>query len=116
MKYVLGIYDEPQRLKSKGDPGWDEMMAAFAELNEELTAKDKLIAAEPLQPTEVATTVRVRDHERLLTDGPFAETKEHFLGFYLIEADDLDEALDYAARIPHALTGSVEVRPVADYS
>ncbi|MGI9577229.1 MAG: YciI family protein [Microthrixaceae bacterium] len=116
MKYVLGIYDDPEHLRAKGDPGWDEMMAAFGELNEELKAKDKFIAAEPLQPVEVATTVRVRDHERLLTDGPFAETKEHFLGFYLIEAEDLDEALGYAARIPHSATGSIEVRPVADYS
>ena len=116
MKYVMGIYDSPEHLREKGDDGWDEMMAAFAELNEELKANGKFIAAEPLQPTEVATTVRVRDHERLLTDGPFAETKEHFLGFYLIEADDLDEAIGYAARIPHAATGSIEVRPVADYS
>ena len=116
MKYVLAIYQDEETRMVPGAPGWDEMMGAFAELNEELRAAEKLLAAEPLQPTTVATTVRVRDHERLVTDGPFAETAEQFAGFYLVECDDLDEALGYAARIPVAATGSIEVRPVADYS
>jgi hypothetical protein len=116
MKYVLAIYHDEEAALSPESPGFDELMAAFAELNEELRANDKLLAAEPLQATSLATTVRVRDHERLVTDGPFAETKEQFAGFYLVEADDLDEALGYAARIPIAATGSIEVRPVADYS
>lgn len=116
MRYVLAIYQSEETRVAPGEPGWTEMMAAFAELNAELDAAGKLLAAEPLQPTSVATSVRVRDHERLLTDGPFAETTEQFAGFYLVECDDLDEAVGYAARIPVAQWGTVEVRPVADYS
>ena len=116
MRYVLAIYQREDTRMVPGDPGWDEMMDAFVELNQELEAAGRLLAAEPLQPTEVATTVQVRDHERLVTDGPFAETTEAFAGFYLVEADDLDQAIGWAARIPVAAWGSVEVRPVADYS
>ena len=70
------------------------------------------VAGEPLQPTQTATTVRVRDGETLTLDGPFAETKEILGGFYLLEVSDLDAALDWAARAPHVGHGSVEVRPV----
>jgi hypothetical protein len=70
---------------------------------------------EGLDPTNTATTVRVRDGERMLTDGPFAETREALGGFYLVEVEDLDAAIEWAAKIPGASTGSVEVRPVMDY-
>jgi hypothetical protein len=70
---------------------------------------------EGLQPTATATTIRVRDGERMLTDGPYAETKEQLGGYYLLECKDLDEALNWAAQIPEAANGAIEVRPVMDY-
>jgi hypothetical protein len=76
------------------------------------SASEALVALERLQSAETATSVRVRDGERLLTDGPFIETKEYLLGFYLIEAPNLDTALDWAARMPISRFGAVEVRPV----
>jgi len=116
MRYVLAIYHDEATRPTPDVPGWDDMMAAYGALRQELDRAGKLLAAEPLDGTGTATTVRVRDHERLVTDGPFAETKEVFAGFFLIEADDLDEAIGYAARIPTAAWGCVEVRPVADFS
>jgi hypothetical protein len=79
-----------------------------------LRADGRLLAAEPLHPIETATTVRVRDGQVTVTDGPFAETKEQLAGFYLIEAEDLDEAIAIAAAIPPARKGSIEVRPVRE--
>jgi hypothetical protein len=73
------------------------------------------VAAEALQPIETATTLRLRDGQRLTTDGPFAETKEHLGGFYLVEAANLDEAIEFAAAIPDARRGSIEIRPVVDF-
>lgn len=83
-------------------------------LIEDLVAKGKYIASSPLEPTSLATSVRVRDGRRLVTDGPFAETREQLGGFYLIDATDLDEALAVAARVPMARKGTVEVRPVIE--
>ena len=74
-----------------------------------------ILGGEGLELTSAATTVRVRDGERVLSDGPFAETKEQLGGYYLLECDSLDEAIDWAAKIPGAATGSVEVRPVMNY-
>jgi hypothetical protein len=74
------------------------------------------VGGEGLQPSATATTVRVRDDERMLTDGPYAETKEQLGGYYLLECKDLDEALNWAAQIPEAKTGAIEVRPVMDYA
>ena len=81
-------------------------------LTHDLKAKGQYLAAAPLQPVATATSVRVRDGRRLVTDGPFAETREQLGGFYLIEAKDLDEAVMIAAKIPDARYGSVEVRPI----
>jgi hypothetical protein len=81
---------------------------------EGLRQSGKLIAAEALQPTETATTVRVRSGKMSVTDGPFAETKEQLAGFYLIEARDLNDAIQVAAKIPPAREGSVEVRPIRE--
>jgi hypothetical protein len=77
-----------------------------------MTEKGVLLAGEGLYPTPTATTVRVRDGERAVTDGPFAETKEQLGGFFVLDCNDLDEAIDWAAKIPGAQIGSVEVRPV----
>lgn len=83
-------------------------------LTHELKAKGQYLAASPLQPVATATSVRVRDGRRLVTDGPFAETREQLGGYYLVEAKDLDEALAIAERIPGAKVGTVEVRPVVE--
>jgi hypothetical protein len=84
------------------------------QLTRDLEASGQYLAAAPLHPTSTATSVRVRDGKRLVTDGPFAETREQLGGYFLIDAKDLDEALGIAARIPVARTGTVEVRPVIE--
>jgi hypothetical protein len=115
MKYVLAIYgDEKARVSATAEQGI-ATMHAYEALTREMEAAGALVAGEGLQPSTSATTVRVRDGERLLTDGPFAETRETLAGFYLVDVDDLDAALAWAAKIPHAAHGSIEVRPVLDY-
>lgn len=111
MKYLLLIYTE--------EKGWTESerekcFAESTQLTHELLAKKQYLGAAPLHPVAMATSVRVRDGKRLVTDGPFAETHEQLGGFFLIEARDLDEAISIAARIPGARKGTVEVRPVRD--
>ena len=85
-------------------------------MNRDLRASGKLLGGEELQPVGSATTVRVRHGETIVGDGPFAETKEVLGGFYLVEAESLDEAIEWAARIPGAGTGTVEVRPGVDHT
>jgi hypothetical protein len=112
MKYMLLIYLDEQKPLSEV-----ERQNCYAEstlLAQELHANGKYLGANPLHPTSMATSVRVRDGKRLVTDGPFAETREQLGGYFLIEAKNLDEAIGIAARIPMARTGSVEVRPVID--
>ena len=112
MQYALLIYSTP----APGAAAASDPVAAHAEewlaYTRDLKAADALLAALRLQSVETATTVRVRDGERLLTDGPFIETKEHLLGLYLVEAPSLDVALDWAARMPFVRDSTVEVRPV----
>src|ERR687883_1401555 len=91
------------------------IFAAHGEFGEAAGKAGVLLGGDGLQPVATATTVRVRDGERLLTDGPYTETKEQLGGFYMLECKDLDEALAWAARIPEAKTGAVEVRPVMVY-
>ena len=107
MKYLCLVYMEEQKLHAVPDR---ECVAC----GEGLRKGGQLIAAEALQPIETATTVRVRNGKVSVTDGPFAETKEQLAGFYLIEARDLNDAIQVAARIPPAREGSVEVRPVRE--
>jgi hypothetical protein len=110
MQYALLIYEAPGAYDEFSD---DERRAVSAEY---LALRDdpRVVGGARLKPVETATTVRVADGEPLVTDGPFADTKEVFGGFYLLEADDLDAALEIAAQIPAArLGGSVEVRPIA---
>jgi len=83
-------------------------------LTQELHASGQYLAAAPLHPTSTATSVQVRDGKRLVTDGPFAETREQLGGYYLIDAQDLDEAIGIAARVPVARRGTIEVRPVIE--
>jgi hypothetical protein len=113
MKYLCTIYGDESQMANATPEQMNEMLAAYGAFGEE--AGDVILGGEGLQPTSTATTVRVRDGERMLTDGPFAETKEQLGGFYLLECNSLDEAIDWAAKIPGAQFGSVEVRPVMNY-
>jgi len=107
MKYLCLVYLEEQKLHAVPDR---ECAACGADLRTNGT----LLAAEALQPVETATTVRVRSGRVSITDGPFAETKEQLAGFYLIEARDLNDAIQVASKIPPAREGSVEVRPIRE--
>ena len=115
MQYILLIYGQ----ELAEEPPLEAMAAVMDDYNvftQHLRDRGALIAGEGLQPTATATTVRVSDGRTITTDGPFAETKETLGGFYLVEAADLDEAIAYAAMIPGAKNGSIEVRPILDYS
>jgi hypothetical protein len=109
MKYLCLVYLTEQDLHAVPD---SECMACGTELR----ASGRSIAAEALEPARTAATVRVRNGKVSLTDGPFAETKEQLAGFYLVDAKDLNEAIQIAAKIPPARVGSVEVRPVRELS
>ena len=111
MKYMLLIYHD-ERALSEAERA--ECYAESARLAGEIHARGQYLAANPLHPTSTATTVRVRNGKRLVTDGPFAETREQLGGYFLIDARDLDEAIAVAARIPMARKGTVEVRPVVE--
>ena len=112
MKYLLMIYGDERGFDQMSD---DERKAVYEEYDafaNELAAKGQMVGGHELQSTSSATTVRIRDGERLVTDGPFAETKEQLGGYYLVEAADVDEAIEIASRIPGAQYGTIEVRPV----
>ncbi len=111
MQYMLLIYLDEQSLS---DSEREQCYLESAQFSQELAATGQYLGAAPLQPTSMATSVRMRGTKRLVTDGPFAETREQLGGFFLIEAKDLDEALDIAARIPAGRWGTVEVRPVVN--
>jgi hypothetical protein len=112
MKYILLIYgDETQALKMN-EVDRAALFREYGQFGEGIRQSGNFVAGAPLRPTATATTVRVREGKRLVTDGPFAETREQLGGYYLVEAKDLDEAIAIAARIPGARSGSIEVRPV----
>ncbi|MGH2969349.1 MAG: YciI family protein [Solirubrobacteraceae bacterium] len=115
MKYLLTIYGDESRWADLTKEDGAQLMAAYEAFGREAGEAGVLVGGEGLQPTATATTVRVRDGERLLTDGPFAETREQLGGYYLLDCGNLDDAIGWAAKIPDAATGSVEVRPVMDY-
>jgi hypothetical protein len=111
MRYLLLIYGE-ELTEPPADDVAAASHAAYAAFTSDIKARGLFQAGEALTPTSTATTVRVVDGETVTTDGPFAETKEALGGFYLIEARDLDEAIETAAKIPAAREGSIEVRPI----
>jgi hypothetical protein len=111
MKYMLLIYTDE---KVWTEAEHEKCRAESTQLTHELNAKGQYLLAAPLHPVATATSVRVRNDKRMVTDGPFAETHEQLGGFYLIDAKDLDEAIAIAARIPPARKGTVEVRPVME--
>src|SRR5271167_908263 len=113
MKYMLLIYSDEQ---SWSDAEREHCYEESTELAHELKSKGQYLATAPLQPTSTATSVRVRNGRRLVTDGPFAETREQLGGYYLVEAKNLDEVIDIAGRIPGARKGTVEIRPVLEIS
>ena len=111
MKYMLLIYAGENAYT---DAEREQCFAESTALTHELNSRGQYLAANPLQPVTTATSVRVRDGKRLVTDGPFAETREHLGGYFLVEATDLNEAIAIAGRIPGARWGTVEVRPVLE--
>jgi hypothetical protein len=111
MKYLLTIYSTEDAMTDAED---EQCYVQSAQLAQDLHAEGKFLAAAPLHPVTTATSVRVRDGKRLITDGPFAETREHLGGFFLIDVNDLDEAINIAERIPSAHVGTVEIRPVLE--
>ncbi|HEY2940310.1 MAG TPA: YciI family protein [Gaiellaceae bacterium] len=112
MQYMLLIYGEESSWGNRSDEERGQIMQAYGAFTEELRQSGSMVAGDALQPTQTATTIRVQNGETLTTDGPFAETKEQLGGYYLIEADSLDEAIEWAGKVPGARHGSVEVRPV----
>lgn len=112
MQYILLIHESEAQWDSFSDSEQGEIMAGYGTFSEHLAQNNHMLGGERLQPSHTATTVRVRDGEVALTDGPFTETKEQLGGFFLIEAEDLDEATQIAAKVPTATYGCVEVRPI----
>ncbi len=114
MKYAALVYYQESIINAMTEKEWHDLNQECVAGVERLTAQGAYLGGEALQPVDSATTVRVRNNETLVSDGPFAETKEQLAGFYLLEAKDLNEALQLASRIPPARLGSVEVRPIRE--
>jgi hypothetical protein len=115
MQYLLMIYQNEVEYAKNDAATSQKMLAEYQTFTQSIIQSGNFKAGDRLQPTTTATTVRVRDGKTLTTDGPFAETREQLGGYYLIEAKDLNAAIDIAARIPGARTGSIEVRPIWVY-
>lgn len=111
MKYILLVYEDETLL---GDAEHEACRIEASAICHDLARDGKFVAASPLQPTSVATSVRVREGKRLVTDGPFAETREQLGGFFLVEASDLDDAIAIASRLPMVRRGTIEVRPLVE--
>jgi hypothetical protein len=114
MKYMLLCYDDEQAWNRLGQAALREAMEEAVQLTHEIDARGQYLLASPLHPVSTATSVRVRDGKRIVTDGPFAETNEQLGGFYLINVKDLNEAIRIAERHPGARLGTVEVRPLLE--
>lgn len=111
MRYMLLVY---MNEKAMNETERERCFVDSAQLARDLHARGQFVAASPLQLVANATSVRVRDGQRLVTDGPFAETREQLGGFYIVEAQNLDEAIGIAARIPPAAKGTIEIRPILE--
>jgi len=114
MQYLLMIYSANGAAPEYNTPEFGKMMEGYQSMTAEARDNNVFEGGNPLQGTETATTVRIRNGKTEITDGPFAETKEQLGGYYLLNCKDLDEALSYAAKIPTAEFGSIEVRPIWD--
>ena len=115
MKYLCLIYDEESKVYSLPGNEMQELMQEYTTFTRELAASGRMLGGNDLEPVKSATTVRVRGGKVSTTDGPFAETKEQLGGYYLIDARDLNEAIQVAARIPSARLGCIEVRPIREH-
>ena len=115
MRYMLLIYADEREKTDWTEEMWGQHMGAYIKYTEDLQKTGKMLGGDALHPISDATTVRVRGGNTVPTDGPFAETKEQLGGYYMIEASDLDEAIEWAAKIPEASLGSVEVRPIMEF-
>ena len=115
MKYLCLIYDNEKNFGTLPKDQMDSMMKEYGAFTEDIKKSGQYLGGNPLQPTQTATTVLVRQGKVSTTDGPFAETKEQLGGYYLIEAKDLNEAIQVASRIPSARVGSIEVRPIMEF-
>ena len=116
MKYMLLVHHDEDVLMAVGESELQQMRAESVRLANEIDSTGLYVDAAPLQPASTGVCLRVRDGQPLITDGPFAETREQLGGYYLIEGKDLDEAIHVAERIPGARWGTVEIRPVMDIS
>lgn len=112
MQYLLMVFEDPAEIERTSAAERARIIRAYRTFTEHIVQTGNFRAGDALEPVTTATTIRVRDGRRLVTDGPFAETREHLIGYYLVQAKDLDEALDIAERVPSAPFGAVEVRPV----
>ena len=116
MKYLCLVYHEEEKIDALPEADYTAIMQDVLDYREELRRSGHYIASSPLQSVRTATTIRVRNGQMSITDGPFAETREQLGGFYLIEATDLNDAIRVASRMPPARLGSIEVRPLKEIS
>ena len=118
MQFTLIVTIDPEKTPAAGSVKEGEFVSAFVAFNAEIEAQGVYLAGEPLQSVETATTVRMKDGELFVTDGPFAETKEQLGGFYLVECDDIAQAIEWGSRVPVVAfeCGAIEVRPCMDHS
>lgn|GEM_PF-67634 len=114
MKYMLLVHHDEAAFRNRSENERQNMLQESVQLANQLHTRGHYLSAAPLHPTSETTCVRVRDNKRLVTDGPFAETREQIGGYFLIEARDINEAIEIASRIPGARIGTVEVRPVTE--
>jgi hypothetical protein len=115
MKYMLLLFGDQSSWENPSEEEMQAEMAGWEEYDRRTREAGVFVAGEGLQPTSTATTMRIAGGERVLTDGPFAETKEQLGGFYVLDCKDLDDALEWAERCPASGNGSIEIRPVMDY-
>ena len=113
MKYALLIYENGDEARGRTEADIEPLLEGHRALQADSKAAGKFLAADQLKMPDHAKTLRVRGGKVLVTDGPFIESKEHLIGFYLVDCETMDEAIAYAAMIPHADPGAIEVRPVA---
>ncbi len=114
MKYLLLVHHDEEAFGKFSETKRQQMLEESVQLTHQLHATGQYLSASPLHPASTAAVVRVRDGKRLVTDGPFVETREQLAGYFLINAKDIDEAIGIAARVPGARIGTVEVRPVKE--
>lgn len=114
MKYLLLVHHNEESFSRMTEETRKSMLAESVQLCHQLHRKGQYVHASPLQPVATATVIRVHDGKRSMTDGPFVETREQLAGYFLVDAQDLDEAIDIAGRIPGARIGAVEVRPIRE--